>query len=101
MNNIKKQIINNINPYLEFGEHKDLIAFAVASEMFEEPESYGIANFNELIVVTEKNWLFHYMTDCGIHNPREYLINEYTSDDGYEWFIEANEANKIVTTEFN
>lgn len=107
MSNMKKQLLENINPYLFYHLHNDLISFSVSSECFEdwnEVEKNGgvaMAGFNELLVVVDKEWLFTYMKVNGIKNPRKYLQNEYTSDDSYEWFVEANKAGYVVGVMFN
>ena len=94
MNAVRERILIGIKPYLEFSEHKDLISFCVCSECFEDweeiEEGYG-ADFDELVVVVDKEWLFDYMKKDRIENPLDYLKNEYTSDDSYEWFIDVAE----------
>lgn len=101
MNVVRERILFGIKQYKEFAEHKDLIAFCVCSECFMdyEDENNGIeADFNEVIVVVEKEWLFNYMD---MKNPLEYLQNEYTSDDSIDWFDEAVRRNKVVMVGFN
>lgn len=107
MNTVRERILIGIKPYLDFSQHKDLISFCVSSECFEDweeiEENYGnaCADFNELIVVVEKEWLFEHMKMNGIENPLDYLQNEYISDDSYEWFVNAKEADKVVIVGFN
>ncbi len=101
MNTVRQRIVLSIPEYIEFAEHKDLIAFCVCSEWFMdcEDEEEGIeADFDEVIAIVEKDWLFEYMD---MENPLEYLQNEYTSDDSINWFDEAIRQQKIVMVGFN
>jgi hypothetical protein len=101
MNTVRERILIDIAPYMEFSEHKDLIAFCVCSEYFMdcEDEENGIeADFNELVAVVEKDWLFEYMD---MEDPLDYLQNEYTSDDSIDWYDEALKHNKVVMVSFN
>lgn len=101
MNAVRERILIDITPYKDFAEHKDLIAFCVCSECFMdgEDENNGVeADFNEVIAIVEKDWLFDYMD---VENPLEYLQNEYTSDDSIDWFDEALRQNKVVMVGFN
>ena len=104
MNTVRNKVLNGIEPYVELSEHKDLIAFTVGADYFNyDCKSYTEldADFNEIIVVVEKDWLFKYMKKFEIKNPLEYLRNEYTWDDSSDWFEAAKVAGKIVTVEFN
>lgn len=101
MNKIRERILTGVKPYVEFAEHKDLVAFCVCGEYFTEceDENDGIeADFDEVVVIVEKDWLFNYMN---ANDPLDYLQNEYTSDDSIDWFYEAARQNKIVLVEFN
>lgn len=101
MNAVRERILINMTPYKDYAEHKDLISFCVCSEYFMdwEDEDNGIeADFDEVIVIVEKNWLFNYM---GMENPLEYLRNEYTSEDSIDWFDETIRQNKVVMVGFN
>ena len=96
--------MESIEPYINFSEHKDLIAFCVCDEYF----SYDVdldedneTDFNELVVVVEKDWLFSLMRENEIENPLDYLQNEYTSDDSIHWFDEAVIQRKVVMVDFN
>ena len=107
MNNVRERILLGIKPYTAFSEHRDLISFCVDSECFEdweEVEENGgvpVSDFNELIVIVEKEWLFNQMEEDEIKDGLKYLQEEYTSEDSYEWFIEAKEQGKIVLVGFN
>lgn len=101
MNAVRERVLCGTTPYMDYAQHKDLISFCVGNECFEdwEDEADGIeADFNEVIVIVEKDWLFDYMN---MDNPLEYLQNEYTSDDSIDWFDEAVRHNKIVMVGFN
>lgn len=101
MNAVRQRILLSIPPYKLFGEHKDLISFCVCSEYFAdcEDENNGIeADFDEVIVIVEKDWLFTFMQ---VKNPLEYLKNEYTSEDSIGWFDEALRMGKVVMVAFN
>lgn len=104
MNKVRERVLSNINPYLEFAEHKDLIAFTVGAEYFNydyENDDYLKTDFKEATVVVEKDWLFDYMTKDGIEDPLDYLQNEYTWDDSEIWFLDAKEVGKVVAVSFN
>ena len=107
MNAVRKRVLIGITPYLEFPEHKDLISFCIDSELFEdwdeveENEGNAVADFNEVIVIVEKEWLFNQMKHEGIDNPLKYLQEEYVSDDSYNWFIKAKRQGKVVLVGFN
>jgi len=95
----KNRILSILTPYYAFAEHKDLIAFCVPADAFRE--NFGECDFNELVAVVEKDWLFKRMKEKGIENPLSYLQNEYTGEDGYNWFFEANVINKVALVNFN
>ena len=106
MNVVRERVLEGINPYVDFSLHRDLISFCVDSECFEDmdeiEENENVASdFNEVIVVVEKQWLFNLMRVEGTKNPLRYLQEEYTSDDSYEWFLEAKAAGKIVLVGFH
>ena len=107
MNTVRERVLIGITPYLEFPEHKDLISFCIDSELFEdwdeveENEGNAVADFNEVIVIVEKEWLFTQMKHEGIDNPLKYLQEEYVSDDSYNWFIKAKRQGKVVLVGFN
>ena len=104
MNKVRERILASITPYMDFGEHKDLIAFCICDEYFAydvESDSEIETGFNELIAVVEKDWLFNLMREDGIENPLDYLQNEYTSDDSIVWFDKAVEQRKVVMVDFN
>lgn len=103
---IRDRILREVkgSKYKEFEKHKDLISFCICNENFETQEDInnGIcADFHEVIVVVEKDWLFKNMKDAGIENPLKYLQEEYNSDDSYNWYCEALINNKIVMIDFN
>ena len=104
MNVVRKKVLENIKPYMEFAEHKDLIAFTVGAEYFSydyETNDELEADFEELVVIVEKDWLFNYMRMYGVENPLDYLKNEYTWDDSFEWFVNAKAYGKVVVVEFD
>ena len=104
MNKVRERILASIEPYMDFAKHKDLIAFCVCSEYFSydvETDREIETDFNELVVVVEKDWLFNFMKGYEIENPLEYLQNEYTSDDSLVWFDSAVEQRKVVMVDFN
>jgi hypothetical protein len=101
MNAVRERILTGMTPYKDYAKHKDLISFCICSENFMniEDEENGIeADFEEVIAIVEKDWLFDYMK---MENPLEYLQNEYTSDDSIDWFDEALRNNKVVMISFN
>ena len=104
MNKVRKRILESIKPYTDFWKHRELIAFCVCDGYLTydvETENDIEADFDELVVIVEKDWLFDYMRNDGIENPLDYLQNEYTSDDSVVWFDEAVEQDKVVMVDFN
>ena len=104
---IRKAIEDLLNPYLDYYKHNDLISFVIGREdtkqLYNESDAEYLSldeyeqlvDFEEMIVFVEKDWLFDYMYSCGIFNPREFLREEYVSE-GVDWFLRANEVNKVV-----
>ena len=106
MDIVKNRILVEIdaNQYLDFGKHKDLIAFVTDSECFITPQdkNFGLEpSFSELIVIVEKEWLFDIMRKEGILLPLKYLQETYTSDNSYNWYKQAIKERKVVTVSFN
>ena len=103
---VREKIIAEVlnNPYLEYGEHRDLSTFCVCGESFlfdGNDDGENEVDFNEVVVVVEKDWLFEYMRKNGIDNPLEYLQTEYTSDDSREWYDEAIRNKKVIMVDFS
>lgn len=101
MNVIRERVLLSIPPYTAISEHKDLIAFCICSESFldwEDEETGIYADFDEVVAIVEKDWLFSYMEK---EDPLDYIKNEYTSDDAINWFDEAIRLRKIVMISFN
>ena len=86
-----------------FGEHNELLALVVCAENF--GEDYEKWDFNEVVFAVEKEWLLNYMNSYRLEwdgeRLKEWLRNEYTSDDSYKIFYVAMEDNAIVMLEFN
>ena len=104
MNAVRNKVIEDIKPYLDFSQHKDLIAITVGADYFTydyETDTELEADFTEVIVAVEKDWLFDIMIKEAIENPLDYLQNEYTWDDSIAWFEDAKIAGKIAVIEFN
>ena len=104
MNIVRERTLASIKPYTDFWKHKDLIAFCVCGEYLTydvETDGESEADFDEVVVVVEKDWLFDFMRKYEIENPLDYLQNEYTSDDSMVWFDEAIEQGKVVMVDFN
>lgn len=104
MSKVKERILASIEPYMDFAKHKDLIAFCVCDGYLcydVDSDSEMETDFNELVVVVEKDWLFDCMRKDGIENPLDYLQNEYTSDDSIVWFDNAVIQRKVVMVDFN
>ena len=101
MNVIRERILMSITKYEDYSKYRDLISFGVDAEHFtdwDDDDHEIVPDFDELIVVVEKNWLFRYMD---VEDPLDYLQNEYTSDDSIDWFDEAIRHNKVVMVAFN
>lgn len=104
MNAVRERVLDGMKPYTEFYKHKDLIAFSLGDNYVcydDETNEELEADFYEIIVVVEKDWLFNIMKEDGIEKPLDYLQNEYTWDDSYFWFLKAKEEGKIAVIEFN
>ena len=106
MNPVRERILIGIKPY-QISEHKDLAAFCVDSEEFEDwdevEENNGdlVSDFCELICIVEKDWLYNKIREELNEEPLHYLRDVYTSDDSYDWFIDAKEQGKLVMVGFN
>ena len=104
MNAVREKVLADMKPYLDFAQHKDLVAITVGAEYFTydyETDTELEADFGEVIAVVEKDWLFTIMMKEEIENPLDYLQNEYTWDDSFVWFENAKANGKVVTVEFD
>ena len=104
MNIVRERILEDMKPYLDFSQHKDLIAITIGADYYTydcENDEELEADFCEVIVAVEKDWLFKYMKEDGIENPLEYLQDEYTWDDSVAWFEVAKTEGKVAVVEFN
>ena len=104
MNIVREKVLEDMNPYVDFAKHKDLVAFTIGADYFSydcEADEELEADFIEVIAVVEKDWLFTLMLKEEIENPLDYLQNVYTWDDGFAWFENAKTSGKIVAVEFN
>lgn len=104
MNKVRENVMNGMMPYIDFSKHKELIAFTVGADYFAYDYTTDTdieADFCEVIVAVEKDWLFEIMKKDDIKNPFEYLQEEYTWDDSIYWFNEAKVKGKIAVIEFN
>ena len=88
-----------------FSKHNELLGLVVCAESF-----YGEdvnQEFNEVVFAVEKNWLISYLKmqrgwrQWSGEIVKQWLREEYTSDDSYEIFYAALEDNAIVMLEFN
>lgn len=102
MNAVRERILLDAHESLSnypFSEHRDLIAFCVCSGfMLDYEEDDSDADFEEVIAVVDKDWLFDFME---VDDPRDYLVNEYTSDDSIVWYDEANRTGHLAMAAFN
>lgn len=104
MNAVRSKVMDGMKPYLDFAQHKDLIAITVGADYFtydSETDKELEADFGEVVVAVEKDWLFEHMKKDDIGNPLDYLQNEYTWDDSFVWFENAKTAGKVAIIEFN
>lgn len=87
MTAVQERILLNLhmNPYLDWGSHRDMINIMVPAEHFLDMEESGQKNFNPgfvaVMAIVEKDFLFEIMAKDGIENQRNHLKNEYSSDD--------------------
>lgn len=119
VDDIVKSAIRKSIPEYEEGsniESNNLIGFYVCVEYFEGiVEAYiesivefdgdiehimDEAKFDSVMFIVPKKWLKNYLKNSGIENPKDYLINEYTSDDSIEWYEEAIKQKQIVAVSF-
>lgn len=103
MNAVRERVMADMKPYLDFAQHKDLIAITVGADYFTYDSEADIdieADFYEVAVAVEKDWLFASMLADGIENPVEYLQEVYTWDDSFVWFENAKICGKIAVIEF-
>ena len=103
MNTVRKRVMEDMKPYLDFAQHRDLVAITVGADYFTyeaETDRELEADFGEVVVAVEKDWLFTLMLEEEIDDPLEYLQNEYTWDDSFAWFENAKMAGKIAVVEF-
>ena len=102
MNTAREKVLLGVTQYYDYAEHKDLISICICSEEFADWENEGVEpDFDEVIAIVEKDWLFAKMQKEGIKNPLKYLQEEYTSEDSINWYSEALIKNKVVTILFN
>ena len=104
MNKVRKRVLDYKKPYIDFAQHKDLIAITIGADYFSydhETDAELEADFSEVVAVIEKDWLFSIMLKDKIENPLGYLQNEYTWDDSIVWFENAKTSGKVVAIEFN
>lgn len=104
MNAVRSRVLEDMKPYLDLAQHKDLIAITIGADYFSYDCENGEeleADFVEVIAAVEKDWLFAVMLKEGIANPLDYLQNEYTWDDSYVWFVNAKTEGKVAVVEFN
>ena len=104
MNAVREKVLKDMKPYLDFAQHKDLIAITIGADYFSYDNKTDIelkADFCEVIAVIEKDWLFTIMSKEEIENPLDYLQNEYTWDDSFVWFENAKTNGKVAVIEFN
>lgn len=104
MNAVRSRVLEDMKPYLDFAQHKDLIAITIGADYFSydcENDEELEADFVEVVVAVEKDWLFAVMLKEEIENPLDYLQNEYTWDDSFVWFENAKANGKVAVVEFN
>ena len=93
------------HPYTKFAEHNELIALIVCAESFYGDDERK--EFDELLFAVEKDWLVDYLNkqDNRINwngeKVKEWLREEYTSDDSHEIFYDALLENAVVMLQFN
>ena len=104
MNVVREKMLEGMKPYGDFSMHKDLVAVTVGAEYYtydHETDKDLVADFEEAVIVIEKDWLFSEMKRDNIANPLDFLQNEYTWDNSTVWFENAKEEGKIIAVNFN
>lgn len=109
MNKVRERILKEVSEakYQDYEKHRDLISFCVCDD-FEYNADTGEmeeSDFDEVIVVVEKDWLFDlikrtedFRTDDEV---LKFLQEEYTSDDSIMWYYDALRKHKVVMVDFN
>lgn len=91
--------------FTRFGEHNELLGLVVCAENFYD--DYEKQEFDEVVFAVEKEWLINYLNEKSLRvdwdgdRVKQWLIEEYTSDDSYEIFYAAMEDHAIAILEFN
>lgn len=90
-------------PYLNFGDHKKLLALCVTVDNYNEMPGY---DYDEIIFTVPCEWLLNWLWENDNANWTEekmieWLQSEYTSEDSEEIFNDAMIAQQIVTLNFN
>lgn len=110
MNKVRERILKEVAEakYQDYEKHRDLISFCVCDGYFEynaDTDEEEESDFDEVIVVVEKNWLFDlikHIKDFRMdYEVRSLLQEGYTSDDSGTWYEEARLAHKVVMVIFN
>jgi hypothetical protein len=109
MNKVRERILKEVSEakYQDYEKYRDLISFCVCGD-FEYNADTGEmeeSDFDEVIVVVEKDWLFDlikrtedFRTDDEV---LKFLQEEYTSDDSIMWYYDALRKYKVVMVDFN
>lgn len=109
MNKVRERILKEIADARDINleGYKDLMHFCVCeghvnynSNTEEDEES----DFDELIVIVEKDWLFDLIKRTESLETNEevlkFLQEEYTSDDSSMWYCDALREHKVVMVDF-
>ena len=110
MNKVRERILKEVTEakYQDYEKHRDLISFCVCDGYFEynaDTNEDEESDFDEVIVVVEKDWLFDLIERTEDFRTNDevlkFLQEEYTSDDSSTWYEEAILAHKVVMVDFN
>lgn len=110
MNKVRERILKEVTEakYQDYEKHRDLISFCVCDGYFEynaDTDEDEESDFDEVIVVVEKDWLFDLIERTEDFRTNDevlkFLQEEYTSDDSSTWYEEAILAHKVVMVDFN
>lgn len=108
MNKLRERILKEVAEakYRDYEKYRDLISFCVCDDYFVyNQDTEEESNFDEVIVVVEKDWLFNLIKRIRNFKTNKevlkFLREEYASDDSSIWYEEAILRHKVVMVDFN
>lgn len=85
-----------------FNKHRRLVSFCVnVNDVLANNDEDYDADFNEIIAVVDEDWLFDLISETTDIKPRDYLLNEYTSEESSVWLEKAIMEKHLAIIDFN